>query len=40
MPTRWTRQLERLADGMSQARQSIDQAAARRAERDGQQPDL
>ena len=38
--TRWTRQLERLAADMSYARQSIDQAAAERAERDGRQPDL
>jgi hypothetical protein len=38
--TRWTRQIERLAAEMSQARHSIDQAAAERAERDGRQPDL
>ncbi|MBC7140420.1 MAG: hypothetical protein H5U17_17340 [Defluviimonas sp.] len=38
--TRWTRQLERMAADMSYARQSIDQAAAERAERDGRQPDL
>lgn len=38
--TRWSEKVERLAQDMIYARRSIDESAARRAERDGKQPDL